>query len=128
MKYIDFNIFQNALKWLPICYCIKYFVLTKHVAICNCVILSWWFVHRNSVLIKLQPNATVCRYFFCKITLHVSGVTAPIIRILKTVTATSNTGHVNGVCDSHKPVPIRPRCREVAVPVLWPVLEAAVTV
>ena len=30
--------------------------------------------------------------------------------------------------DSHKPVPIRPRWREVAVPVLWPVPEAAVTV
>jgi len=31
-------------------------------------------------------------------------------------------------CDSHKPVPIRPRWRKVAVPVLWPVPEAAVTV
>jgi len=28
----------------------------------------------------------------------------------------------------HKPVPIKPRWREVAVPVLWPVPEAAVTV
>jgi len=31
-------------------------------------------------------------------------------------------------CDSHKPFPIRPRWREVAVPVLWPVPEAAATV
>jgi len=29
-------------------------------------------------------------------TLHVSGVTAPIIRILKTVTATPGTGHNTG--------------------------------
>jgi len=31
--------------------------------------------------------------FHCKITLHVSGVTAPIIRSIKTVTAASGTGH-----------------------------------
>ena len=34
------------------------------------------------ILIKFHPDATVRRYLFtCKVTLHVSGVTAPIIRI-----------------------------------------------
>ena len=64
MKYTVVDIFQNAVKWLPICYCIKYSEVTKYVAICNRVILSSWFVHRNSVLINFQPHATVCRYFF----------------------------------------------------------------
>jgi len=31
--------------------------------------------------------------FHCKVTLHGSGVTAPIIRSTKTVTAASGTGH-----------------------------------
>ena len=31
--------------------------------------------------------------FHCKVTLHISGVTAPINRVLKTVTAASGTGH-----------------------------------
>jgi len=36
------------------------------------------------MLIKIQPDATVCRIFiYCKVTLHVSGVTAPIIRSTK---------------------------------------------
>ena len=41
-------------------------------------------MHRNSMLIKIQPDATVCRYLFtAKSLLHVSGVTAPIIRSTK---------------------------------------------
>ena len=36
------------------------------------------------MLIEIQPDATVCRYFiYCTVTLHVSGVTAPIIRSTK---------------------------------------------
>ena len=38
--------------------------------------------------------------FHCKVTLHVSGVTAPIIRVLKTVTAASGTGHNIGTATS----------------------------
>jgi hypothetical protein len=38
--------------------------------------------------------------FYCKITLHVSGVTAPIIRILTTVTAACGTGHNIGTATS----------------------------
>ena len=51
-------------------------------------------------------------FIYCKVTLHVSGVTAPIIRILKTVTATSGTGHNTGTATS-----VGPRWREVAVPI-----------
>ena len=40
MKYIVVDIFQNAVKGLPICYCIKDFEVTKYVAICYRVILS----------------------------------------------------------------------------------------
>jgi len=58
----------------------------------------------------------------CKVTPHVSAVTAPIIRILKTVTAASVTGHNIGTTTSLQRGLIRPRWREVAVP------EAAVTV
>jgi len=32
-------------------------------------------------------------FIYCKVTLHVSGVTTPIIRGTKTVTATSGIGH-----------------------------------
>ena len=32
-------------------------------------------------------------FIYCKATLHVSGATAPIIKILKTVHAASGTGH-----------------------------------
>jgi len=39
-------------------------------------------------------------FIYCKVNLHVSGVTAPIIRSTKTVTATSGTGHNNGTAAS----------------------------
>jgi len=39
--------------------------------------------------------------FYCKVTLHFSGVTAPIIRsTIKTVTAASGTGHDIGTATS----------------------------
>jgi len=45
------------------------------------------------MLIKIQPDAKNMQIFiYCKVTLHVSGVTAPIIRSTKTVTAASGTG------------------------------------
>jgi len=49
----------------------------------------------------------------------------PSSGVLKTVTAASGTGHNIGTATS---LPIRPRWREVAIPKLRPVPEAAVTV
>jgi len=39
-------------------------------------------------------------FIYCKVTLHVSGVTAPVIRSTKTVTATSGIGHNTGTATS----------------------------
>ena len=39
-------------------------------------------------------------FIYCKATLHVSGVTAPIIRSTKSVTAASSTGHNIGTATS----------------------------
>jgi len=58
---------------------------------------------------------------------HSRSVTAPIIRSTKSVTAASSTGHNTGTATSLQRGLIRPRWREVAVPILWPVPEAAVT-
>jgi len=52
----------------------------------------------------------------------------PSSGVLKTATAASGTGHNIGTANSPQRGPIRPRWREVAVPVLWPVPDAAVTV
>jgi len=54
-------------------------------------------------------------FIYCKVTLHVSEVTAPIIRSTKTVTAASGTGHNTGTATS-----LQRGCgwREVAVPAL----------
>ena len=56
-------------------------------------------------------------FIYCKVTLHVSGVTAPIMRSTKTVTAASGTGHNTGTATSLRGL-MRPCWREVAVPVL----------
>jgi len=41
-------------------------------------------VHRDSVLIKIEPRCNSMQLFiYCKVTLHVLGVTAPIIRSTK---------------------------------------------
>ena len=50
-------------------------------------------VHRNSMLIKIQPDATVCRYLFTAKSLYMFRVSQyPSSGVLKTVTATSGTG------------------------------------
>ena len=83
---------------------------------------------------KNPTHATVCRYLFTA-KLHVSGVTAPIIRSIKNCTRSlryrsyylyryspptwsDRDWFVRVACDSHKPVPIRPRWRGVAVQVV----------
>jgi len=75
------------------------------------------------MLIKIQPDATVCRYLFTTKSLYMFRVSQhPSSGVLKTVTAAS------GTATSLQRGLISPRWREVAVPVLWPVPEVAVTV
>ena len=76
-------------------------------------------VHRNSILTKIQPDATACRYLFTAKSLYMFRVSQhPSSGVLKTVTAASGTGHNTGTATSLQRGLIRPRWREVAVPVL----------
>jgi len=48
----------------------------------------------NKVLIKIQPDETVCRYLFTAESLYMFRVSQhPSSGVLKTVTAASSTGH-----------------------------------
>ena len=77
------------------------------------------------MLIKIQLDATVCRYLFTAKLLYMFRVSQhPSSGVLKTVTAASGTGHNTGAATSLQSGLIRPRWMEVAVPVP----EAAVTV
>jgi len=77
------------------------------------------------MLIKTQPDATVCRCLFTAKSLYMFRVSQhPSSGVLKTVTAASGTGHNIGTATSLQrgligtgPIPIRPRWREVAVPI-----------
>ena len=81
------------------------------------------------ILIKIQLDATVCRYLFTAKSLYMFRVSQhPSLGVLKTVTAASGTGHNIGTATSLQRGLIRPRWREVAASVLWPVPEVAVTV
>jgi len=67
------------------------------------------------MLIKIQPDATVSRYFFTAKSLHMFRVSPhPSSGVLKTVTATSGTGHNTGTATSLQRGQIGPRWREVA--------------
>jgi len=71
-------------------------------------------VHRNSMLIKIHLDATVCRYLFTAKLLYMFQVsTTPIIRGTKSVTAASGTGHIIGTATSLQrgQVPTWPRWR-----------------
>ena len=71
------------------------------------------------MLIKIQPDAKVCRYLFTAKSLYMFRVSQhPSSGVLKTVTAASGTGHNTGVVTSLQRDLIGPRCREVAVPIL----------
>ena len=86
-------------------------------------------VNPIDIFIKIQPDATVCRYLFTAKSLYMFRVSQhPSSGVLKTVTAASGTGHNISTATSVQRCPIRPRWTEVAVPVPWPVPEAAVTV
>jgi len=65
------------------------------------------------MLIKIQPDATVCKYLFTAKLLYMFwGSHHPSSGVLKTVTAASDTGQIPGTTTSLQ------RWREVAVPVL----------
>ena len=82
-------------------------------------------MHRNSILIKIQPDATVCRYLFTTKSLYMFRVSKHPSSGVLTVTEACGTSHNIGTATS---LQRGPRWREVAVPILWPVPEAAVTV
>jgi len=68
-----------------------------------------------SILIKIQPDATVCRYLFTAKSLYMFRVSEhPSSGVLKTVTAASGTG----TATPSQRGPIGPRWEGVAVPVL----------
>ena len=61
------------------------------------------------VLIKIQPDATVCRYLFNAKSLYMFRVSQhPSSGVLKTVTAASGTGHDAGAATSPPTWPDRP--------------------
>jgi len=71
------------------------------------------------VRIKIQLDATVRRYLFTAKLLYMFRVSQhPSSGVLKTVTAASGTDHNTGRATSLQRGLIRPRWREVAVPVL----------
>jgi len=54
-----------------------------------------------SILIKIQPDATICRYLFTAKSLYVFRVSQPPSSgVLKTVTAAAGTGHYTGTATS----------------------------
>jgi len=70
------------------------------------------------MLIKIQPDATVCRYLFTAKLLYMFRVSKhPSSGVIKTVPAASGIGHNTGTATSLCGL-IRPRWREVAAPVL----------
>ena len=86
-------------------------------------------MHRNSMLIKIRPDATLCGYLCTIKSLYIFWVSQhPSPGVLKTLTAASGTGHNVGTSTSLQRGPFVPRWREVDVPVLRPVPKAAVTV
>jgi len=70
----------------------------------------------SGLLIKIQPDATVCRYLLTAKSLYVFRVSQhPSSGVLKIVIG---TGHNTGIATSLQRDLIRPRWREVAVPAL----------
>ena len=64
-------------------------------------------MHRNSTLIKIQPDATVCGYLFTAKSLYMFRVSQhPSSGVLKIVTAASGTGHNTGTATSLQRGPI----------------------
>ena len=70
------------------------------------------------MLIKIQPDVTVCKYLFTAKSLYMFRVSQhPSSGVLKTVTATSGTGHNTGTA-TYLQRDLIGTIRYVAVPVL----------
>jgi len=68
---------------------------------------------------NVQLDATVCRHTFTAHSLYMFRVSQhPSSGVLKTVSATSGIGHDAGTANSFHRGLIRPRWKEVAVPIL----------
>jgi len=88
------------------------------------------------ILFNVNKGPTRCNsmqiFIHCHVTLHVSGVTHPSSGVLKTVSATSGVCHGNGTVTSfHRGliwIRIRPRWKEVTVPLPWHTPEVTDTV
>ena len=66
-------------------------------------------MHRKSMLIKIQPDATVRRYLFTAESLYMFRVSQHLSSgVLKAVTAASGTGHNTGTATSLQRGLIRP--------------------
>jgi len=94
---------------------------------------QWWAWSYNWYNINKDPtrcNSMKSVLFYCKITTCFGCPPHPSSGVLNTVTAASGTGHNIGTATSLQRdlIGIRPHWREVAVPILWPVPEAAFTV
>jgi len=62
------------------------FTQINRLVLCN--------IHTSTVLIKIQLDATICRYLFTAESLYMFRVSPhPSSGVLKTVTAASGTGH-----------------------------------
>ena len=89
---------------------------------------SWFRASWFNVNKKVQLDSTICRHLFTAESLYMFRASQhPSSGALKTVTATSGIGHNTGTATSFQCGLLRTR-KEVAVPVLWPIPEVAVTV
>ena len=78
---------------------------------------------------RVQLDATVCRHLFTAQSLYMFRVSQhPSSGVLKTVSVSSGIGHDTGTATSFQRGLIRPRWKEVAVSVSWPIPEAVDTV
>ena len=58
-------------------------------------------MHRSISQLKHHLDATLCRFYFCRVTLHVSGVKRLSSGVLKTGTAAPGTGVIVAGRSSH---------------------------